>query len=70
VTHLFFKCYVAQSLLGSMSKVTGLEKKSDFESMGKLWLRGKSFNTMNVCSSVVEWMIWKARNCLCFQGSC
>jgi hypothetical protein len=39
VTHVFFECCVAQSLWGIISEAIGLQMISDFESMGKLWLR-------------------------------
>jgi hypothetical protein len=53
-----------------MAEITGSAKISDFESIEKLWLRGKCFNVLNVCSTAVVWTIWKTRNDLCFQGSC
>jgi hypothetical protein len=70
VTHLFFDCCVAQSLCDSMAEITDSAKISDFESMGMLWLKGKHYNALNVCSTAVVWTIWKTRNDLCFQGSC
>jgi hypothetical protein len=33
-----------------------------------LWLRGRKFMALNVCTSAVLWIIWKTRNNITFRG--
>jgi hypothetical protein len=40
VLHLFFCCCVAQNVWNVISEISGLPSIVDFESLGKLWLRG------------------------------
>jgi hypothetical protein len=47
--HLFFGCCVAQVMWGIIAELFTLGRVKDFESFGKMWLRGKSFKAYNVC---------------------
>jgi hypothetical protein len=56
-------------MLNVFSGISGLPIIIDFESLGKIWLRGKKFKVYNVLSTAVIWSIWKTRNNLYFQGA-
>jgi hypothetical protein len=66
--HLFFGCCVAQVMWGVIAELFTLPRVKDFESFGKMWLRGKNFKAYNVLYTAVVWSLWKTRNNLCFQG--
>jgi hypothetical protein len=68
VHHLFFGCCVAKLMWSELSEVVGIEIKPDFESVAKMWVLGKKFRIIIVCTSAMLWSIWKFRNGMIFQG--
>jgi hypothetical protein len=68
VHHLFFDCCVANVLWSEISEALGMVVNPDFESVAKMWLLGKNFQHINVCTAAVLWSIWKLRNEFIFQG--
>jgi hypothetical protein len=68
VTHLFFSCCVAYNMWNAISEIVDIPLVRDFESLGRIWLKGKQFSAYNVLTTAVIWAIWKMRNNLCFQG--
>jgi hypothetical protein len=68
VMHLFFCCCVAHNMWNVISEIVDLPTITDFESLGRIWLRGRK--AYNVLTTDVVWSIWKTRNNLCFQGAC
>jgi hypothetical protein len=68
VHHLFFDCCVANVLCSEISEALGMVVNPDFESVAKMWLLGKNFQHINVCTAAVLWSIWKLRNEFIFQG--
>jgi hypothetical protein len=65
--HLLFECCVAKVMWRNLSDIWGNVIGGDFESLASLWLCSKKFKTLNICTSVVLWAMWKMRNLLCFQ---
>jgi hypothetical protein len=57
VGHLFFGCCVAYSMWNVVSEITDLPIIMNFESLGRIWLRGKKFNVYNVLTTTVIWTI-------------
>jgi hypothetical protein len=66
VHHLFFECCVARAIWSELSNLLNVTIGYNFELVAKLWLSGKKFYTVNVCSSTVLWSIWKLRNKMIF----
>jgi hypothetical protein len=53
VCHLFFNCCVAQAIWYDIHDMTSFPLITYFESVGKMWLRGKKLRTYNVLTAAV-----------------
>jgi hypothetical protein len=49
-----------------MSEISCREIGNDFESVASMWLCAKKFKTLNICTIVVLWSLWKMKIVLCF----
>jgi hypothetical protein len=70
VSHLFFNCCVARMAWNDIYEMTNTPVIIDFESMGRMWVKGKKGRAFNVLTSIVVWALWKLRNNMCFKGKC
>jgi hypothetical protein len=67
---LFFTCCVAHLVWSEICEIANTLVIADFESVGRLWVRGKKGRAINALTSAVIWALWKLRNHVCFQGKC
>jgi hypothetical protein len=65
--HLLFGCCVDRVMWCNLAEILGKNLGNDFESIARYWLCYKKYKTVNICTTMILWTLWKMRNFMCFQ---
>jgi hypothetical protein len=65
VNHLFFECYIAQSLWKCIYEITNVIVDNDFISVVKYWIHDSKLKCLNAISAAALWKFW---NDMCFNN--
>ncbi|KAJ1297899.1 hypothetical protein BS78_01G413200, partial [Paspalum vaginatum] len=69
VQYLFFDCVVARNMWQVVSDALGVNIKSNFMAIGRMWLSNKKFAVHNIVCAAALWSIWKLKNSIYFQNT-